>query len=979
MNSFTVDPENTAFTSVDGALFNKSKTQLIRYPSAKAGAFTIPSSVTSIPDSAFSGCRGLTSVALPNGVTSIGNNAFWNCTALTSVSIPRSVTSIGDRAFGYCYKMNSFTVDPENTRYASVDGVMFDKSKTTLISYPGAKPGMFTIPGSVTSLSQGAFQYCAGLTFLEVDPGNSSFKSVDGVLFDKNLTTLIRCPGAKAGAYTIPEGVVSAAESAFAGCIGLTVLNVPASLGELGSFNGSSVGMTISGPFPGCRSLASITVAPQNQAYSSVDGVLFNKTRSVLLCYPALKAGPYLVPSSVSAVGSSAFAQCQKLTSITLPSGLTNLNPYSFLGCAALTSVSIPGTVTDLDRSAFIGCTNLRSLVFNGNAPFISDFSRVGGAFGPSPSDLRLDGTSSDYRTYYFEGSAGFTSPRWAGYPSVCVSKAKGVYLLAGPSDTSVLKGSAAQQSILVDNFGQGGASSATFALLSAAGVTVASGAVPSDGALSVPLRAASVSGNYTVRITRTYADGPKKSVDSNPFHVDLKSLSDAAGSYEMMLEDRSGVLGDGANYRGKVVATITRTGEVSGRLFFNEAPHLEGAASTQSPAPGLRSYTPVELPFAALFKTVSDKAECNPVLGVGATANRQRLALSLDFSESPVQLKAEVRDDASLGMDRSLADGALSTGAGAASLVSLRAVPVAGGTHEVDLTSVTASRYAIASNAPQFSESDPSSEHNASLLIQVLPSGQVLWTTRMPGYTGSGAGFLKVKEFASGHSLEMPLYEARSVSNNVQLNTTSLLGELRFNQDNATGQWAVRVQNGATDDGLERQSCYLTKQTLKGKRVPVYSEGAFNLNAKQPSGFTSNFNWTGVNPLDFSDQRDTSWSPSTGIWSLQPALKKAPLYLIAEDPGTGLNYVWNVSLSSTGLVRATPTVQSASTQPGLTLRMDATLGEWTGFYEGADRVRRNLFGVILPQGEPTDPIADGWIEAGALPGMRVGAWRLGP
>jgi len=110
----------------------------------------------------------------------------------------------------------------------------------------------------------------------------------------------------------------------------------------------------------------------------------------------------------------------------------------------------------------------------------------------------------------------------------------------------------------------------------------------------------------------------------------------------------------------------------------------------------------------------------------------------------------------------------------------------------------------------------------------------------------------------------------------------------------------------------------------------------------------------------------------------LQPALKKALPHLIAEDPGTGLNYVWNVSLSSTGLVRATPTVQSASKQPALTLQLDAMLGEWTGFYEGTDGVRRNLFGVILPQAETTDPMADGWIEAGVLPGMRVGAWRLG-
>ena len=174
----------------------------------------IPNSVTSIEGGAFAGCSGLTTISIPRSVTSIGEDAFDGCSGLTAIRIPYSVTSIGDFAFANCTGLSSISIDEANTEYSSIDGVLYNKSNTTLLCFPAGKTGSFTIPNMVTSIENLAFSHCSGLTAIIIPHSVTSIGR--NAFWDcRNLSSI-----------AIPNSVTSIEDLAFDSCTGLSSIKV---------------------------------------------------------------------------------------------------------------------------------------------------------------------------------------------------------------------------------------------------------------------------------------------------------------------------------------------------------------------------------------------------------------------------------------------------------------------------------------------------------------------------------------------------------------------------------------------------------------------------------------------------------------------------------------------------------------------------------------------------------------------------------
>jgi len=378
---------------------------------------TIGTNVVSIGDSAFFGCAALKTVTLPDGVTTIGPIAFGACASFTNVIIPKSVTSIGLGPFLYCTSLTTITVDPLNPFYSSLDGVLFNRDRTTLIAYPPGKGTSYAIPASVINIGRSAFYDCTSLT---------------GVSF--------------------PHTVTNIEVTAFSGCCSLTNMTLPSSLNTIGaaafSYCSSLTGIVIpagvtsigDGAFACCTSLMAITADANNSSYACVDGVLFNHSGTMLLQFPAGKAGSYAIPAGVTSIGAAAFASCYNLTGVTIPNGVTRIPDWAFDSCDSLTGVVIPDTVTSIGYMAFLYCRNMTNVTVGNNVTDIADLAFQGcylltGVYftGNAPTLGWAFDEVSSATIYYLPGTSGW-GPTFGGRPTALWMLPNPLILTAAPS-----------------------------------------------------------------------------------------------------------------------------------------------------------------------------------------------------------------------------------------------------------------------------------------------------------------------------------------------------------------------------------------------------------------------------------------------------------------------------------------------------------------------------------------------------------------
>lgn len=498
LREIRVEETSGTFSSLDGILFNKQGTKLLYCPPGKSGTIEVPlytavicreaflecdkitrillpETIDRVEERAFSGCTLLEECVLPYSVTTLGEGMFAGCTSLTKIEIPERVSGIpagfaqgcagltelfipagvreiDETAFDGCSRLSRLEVDGDNLTFLTIDNVLYTNGGRRLLLCPEGIEGTLTLPDSLYSLPDGAFENCGKLTEILLpdtitELGNWTFSgctSLREVRLPQTTEPLQDVYGLFSGCESLisvrlPEGIRRLGDYMFYGCTSLQEVQFPTTMQEIGKyvFNGCTGLQTIEIPegvtfmdiepftdctglkrvrlpstfrgfathlFIGCSSLTEIEVAESNPYLCTVDGVLYSKDKTELYCYPAGRTDPsFTVPAGVTYID-TAFSACGSLEEVRLPNSLEHLASWAFMACENLEAVYIPAGVTEIDGLAFRDCDRLTLYGVAGSAaeeyatengiPFVADGT------GPVPGDLNQDGrvNSSDAR-----------------------------------------------------------------------------------------------------------------------------------------------------------------------------------------------------------------------------------------------------------------------------------------------------------------------------------------------------------------------------------------------------------------------------------------------------------------------------------------------------------------------------------------------------------------------------------------------------
>ena len=366
-------------------------------------------------------------VEIREGVTDIPAKAFDGCDFLQYVSIPSSVETIGDYAFTRCGNLAAIEVSPNNQNYCSIDGDLYDKNVTKLITYASGKEEVteYTFPETVTSVGNEAFHSsiylqtvnigkdisdlgnfafydCWNLANVNLDPENAYYLSDENVLYNPNKTELIYyAPGNINTEFKVPGTVRVISNGAFCNAAYLENITLPSKLKRIGTaaFSGCSMLGSLQIPeeclhigdgiLAYCGNLASVSLPsgmdsiPRNMFWGCTsitdidipDGVTSIGDGAFACCRSLVSID---IPAEVISIGNNAFGFCDCLTSVDLPDGIDKIDDYAFSNCSGLTEIVIPANVASIGYASFRGCTGLTEVTVPDTVASIGDYAFYG-------------------------------------------------------------------------------------------------------------------------------------------------------------------------------------------------------------------------------------------------------------------------------------------------------------------------------------------------------------------------------------------------------------------------------------------------------------------------------------------------------------------------------------------------------------------------------------------------------------------------
>ena len=417
---------NQFYSSGDGVLFDKNKTELIQFPkSSPITSYNIPNSVISIRDRAFYESTGLTSVTIGNSVTSIGNDAFEGCTGLTSVTwnaINYPDLKYANMPFGTSITSFAFGNDVEHI--------------PAFLCYGMSQLDTINIPNSVTSIGEGAFSHCTGLTSVIIgnsvtNIGRNAFNSCTGLTsieIPNSVTSIGRNAFSCGSLISVLWNVKKCADFDFdtapfdyntslnSFAFGENVKKIPAYLCyNMNRLEEITIPYSVTSiskkAFKGCSGLRKITLNSDS---------IVAKVGLSMSSYFGTQIEEYVLGDSIKCIGNNAFSGCTGMTLVNIPNSIDSIGDYAFFGCSGLTAIIIPNSVTSIGEFAFCGCTGLSSIEIPNSVETI-----YGGAFsgctgvtfvslGSNVSTLKSHWDYHDNTyTYVFDGCNSVTSVVW--------------------------------------------------------------------------------------------------------------------------------------------------------------------------------------------------------------------------------------------------------------------------------------------------------------------------------------------------------------------------------------------------------------------------------------------------------------------------------------------------------------------------------------------------------------------------------------